>query len=76
MTNGNEKIRFPINEPAEGRRKSQIEEYLDFYRGPGVQHVAMGGRADRDAVTRAQFVAVAVFAAHPPDHRPRHGCQG
>lgn len=41
MTNGNEKIRFPINEPAEGRRKSQIEEYLDFYGGPGVQHIAM-----------------------------------
>ena len=35
------KVVLPINEPAEGRRKSQIEEYLDFYRGPGVQHVAM-----------------------------------
>jgi len=41
LTNGNEKVRFPINEPAEGRRKSQIEEYLDFYGGPGVQHLAM-----------------------------------
>ena len=41
MTNGNERIRFPINEPAVGRRKSQIEEYLDFYGGPGVQHIAM-----------------------------------
>jgi 4-hydroxyphenylpyruvate dioxygenase len=41
MANGNEKIRFPINEPAEGRKKSQIEEYLDFYDGPGVQHIAM-----------------------------------
>lgn len=41
MANGNEKIRFPINEPAEGRRKSQIEEYLDFYGGPGIQHIAM-----------------------------------
>jgi 4-hydroxyphenylpyruvate dioxygenase len=41
MTNSNERIRFPINEPAEGRRKSQIEEYLDFYHGPGVQHIAM-----------------------------------
>jgi 4-hydroxyphenylpyruvate dioxygenase len=40
MANGNGRIRFPINEPADGRRKSQIEEYLDFYRGPGVQHVA------------------------------------
>jgi 4-hydroxyphenylpyruvate dioxygenase len=41
MASGNERIRFPINEPAEGRRRSQIEEYLDFYGGPGVQHIAM-----------------------------------
>jgi 4-hydroxyphenylpyruvate dioxygenase len=41
MSSGNGRIKFPINEPAEGRRKSQIEEYLDFYGGPGVQHVAM-----------------------------------
>ncbi len=41
MSNGNERIKFPINEPAHGKKKSQIEEYLEFYRGPGVQHVAM-----------------------------------
>ena len=41
MTGGHGKIKFPINEPAEGRRKSQIEEYLDFFGGPGVQHIAM-----------------------------------
>jgi 4-hydroxyphenylpyruvate dioxygenase len=41
MSNGNERVKFPINEPAAGRRKSQIEEYLEFYRGPGVQHIAM-----------------------------------
>jgi 4-hydroxyphenylpyruvate dioxygenase len=41
MMDGEGKIKFPINEPAEGKRKSQIEEYLDFYGGPGVQHVAM-----------------------------------
>jgi 4-hydroxyphenylpyruvate dioxygenase len=41
MSNGNERVKFPINEPAEGKRKSQIEEYLDFYRGPGVQHIAL-----------------------------------
>jgi 4-hydroxyphenylpyruvate dioxygenase len=41
MANGNERIKFPINEPAPGKRKSQIEEYLEFYRGPGVQHVAI-----------------------------------
>ena len=41
MANGNGRIKFPINEPAEGKRKSQIEEYLEFYRGPGVQHIAL-----------------------------------
>ena len=41
MSNGNERVKFPINEPAEGKRKSQIEEYLEYYRGPGVQHIAL-----------------------------------
>jgi len=41
MTNGNGRIKFPINEPAEGRKKSQIEEYIDFYNGPGIQHLAL-----------------------------------
>ncbi len=41
MANGNGRIKFPINEPAEGRKKSQIDEYLEFYRGPGVQHMAL-----------------------------------
>ena len=41
MANGNDKIKFPINEPASGKKKSQIEEYLDFYRGPGAQHLAL-----------------------------------
>jgi 4-hydroxyphenylpyruvate dioxygenase len=41
MSNGNGRIKFPINEPAEGKKKSQIEEYLDFYEGPGIQHIAM-----------------------------------
>jgi 4-hydroxyphenylpyruvate dioxygenase len=41
MTDGQGKIKFPINEPAEGKRKSQIEEYLEFNHGPGVQHIAM-----------------------------------
>ena len=41
MANGNERIKFPINEPAKGRKKSQIDEYLEFYRGPGVQHLAL-----------------------------------
>ncbi len=41
MANSNMRIKFPINEPAAGKKKSQVEEYIDFYRGPGVQHVAM-----------------------------------
>jgi 4-hydroxyphenylpyruvate dioxygenase len=41
MQNGNGRVKFPINEPAEGRRKSQIEEYLDYYLTPGAQHVAI-----------------------------------
>jgi 4-hydroxyphenylpyruvate dioxygenase len=41
MSNGNGRIKFPLNEPAEGKKKSQIEEYIDYYRGSGVQHVAM-----------------------------------
>ena len=41
MTNGNGRIKFPINEPAEGKKRSQIEEYIDFYEGPGCQHIAV-----------------------------------
>ncbi len=41
VSNGNGYIKFPINEPASGKKKSQIEEYLDFYKGPGVQHIAI-----------------------------------
>lgn len=41
MSNGNGRIKFPINEPAEGKKKSQIEEYIDFYHGAGVQHIAL-----------------------------------
>lgn len=52
MSNGDGRIKFPINEPAEGKRKSQIEEYLDFYQGPGVQHIAMVTDDIVDTVTR------------------------
>jgi len=41
VSNGNERIKFPINEPAKGKKKSQIDEYLEFYEGPGVQHIAL-----------------------------------
>jgi 4-hydroxyphenylpyruvate dioxygenase len=44
VTNGSGSVKFPINEPAEGKRKSQIEEYLEFYEGPGAQHLALATR--------------------------------
>ncbi len=52
MSNGNERIKFPINEPAAGLKKSQIEEYLDFYGGPGVQHIAIATDDIIDTVTQ------------------------
>jgi 4-hydroxyphenylpyruvate dioxygenase len=54
MANTNGYIKFPINEPAEGRRKSQIEEYLDFYNGPGVQHLALATHDILTTVARMQ----------------------
>ena len=44
VTSGNGRIKFPINEPAEGKRKSQIDEYLEFYGGAGAQHIAVATR--------------------------------
>lgn len=52
MTNGNGRIKFPINEPAKGKKKSQIEEYLDFYQGAGVQHVALATDNILDTVVK------------------------
>jgi 4-hydroxyphenylpyruvate dioxygenase len=52
MSNGNERVKFPLNEPAQGKRKSQIEEYLDFYGGPGVQHIALATNDIIDTVSR------------------------
>ncbi len=54
MSNGNGRIKFPINEPADGKRKSQIEEYLDFYEGPGVQHIAVATDNIIETVTQLQ----------------------
>ncbi len=54
MANGNGYVKFPINEPAEGKRKSQIEEYLDFYGGPGVQHIALATNNILETVARMQ----------------------
>jgi 4-hydroxyphenylpyruvate dioxygenase len=54
MSNGNGYVKFPINEPAEGKKKSQVEEYLDFYNGEGVQHVAIATNDIVKTVTELQ----------------------
>lgn len=54
MTNGNGRIKFPINEPAKGAKKSQIEEYLEFYNGPGCQHIAIATDNIIDTVKKMQ----------------------
>ena len=54
MSNGNGFVKFPINEPAEGKKKSQVEEYLDFYNGEGVQHVAIATQDIVSTVTELQ----------------------
>ena len=52
MADGSGKVKFPINEPAPGKRKSQIDEYLEYYRGPGVQHIALATGNIIDTVSR------------------------
>jgi 4-hydroxyphenylpyruvate dioxygenase len=65
MSNGNGRIKFPINEPAEGKKRSQIEEYLDFYGGPGVQHIAIA--TDDIITTVSELRARGVeFLSAPP----------
>ena len=54
MANGNGRVKFPLNEPAEGRRKSQIEEFLEFHHGPGVQHIALATNDILHTVARMQ----------------------
>jgi 4-hydroxyphenylpyruvate dioxygenase len=65
MANGNGRIKFPINEPAEGKKKSQIEEYLDFYEGPGVQHIAVATDNIIDTVTKLRSRGVEFLSAPP-----------
>lgn len=65
MSNGNGRIKFPINEPAEAEKKSQIEEYLDFYNGPGVQHLALA--TDDIVATVSQMRERGVEFLYVPD---------
>ena len=65
MSNGNGRIKFPINEPAEGKKRSQIEEYLDFYEGPGVQHIAVATDDIIKSVSQLKANGIE-FLSHPP----------
>jgi 4-hydroxyphenylpyruvate dioxygenase len=62
MANGNGRIKFPINEPAAGKAKSQIEEYLDYYKGPGVQHIALATGDIVETVSRMKDQGVEFLA--------------
>jgi len=66
MSNGNGRIKFPINEPAKGKKRSQIEEYLDFYEGSGVQHIAV---ATDDIITSVSALRARgiEFLSTPPE---------
>jgi 4-hydroxyphenylpyruvate dioxygenase len=66
MSNGNGFVKFPINEPAEGKKKSQIEEYLDFYEGEGVQHVAIATADIVKTVRDLKARGVEFLDAPPP----------
>jgi 4-hydroxyphenylpyruvate dioxygenase len=66
MSNGNGRIKFPINEPAEGKKRSQIEEYLDFYGGPGVQHIAIATDDIINTVSQLKARGVEFLSAPPP----------
>jgi 4-hydroxyphenylpyruvate dioxygenase len=65
VTNGSGSVKFPINEPADGKRKSQIEEYLEFYEGPGAQHLALATRDIIGTVAELRRRGVA-FLSIPP----------
>ena len=78
VANGNHRVKFPLNEPAVGKKKSQIDEYLEFYRGPGVQHVALAVSdivQAFDAMTAAgvEFLATPGSYYEDPELRRRIG---
>lgn len=65
MANGNGRVKFPINEPAKGKKKSQIEEYLDFYEGSGVQHIAVATNDIIETVSQLRERGVEFLSAPP-----------
>ena len=78
VANGTRKVKFPINEPAEGRKKSQIDEYLEFYGGPGVQHMALAtndilASVDAMRANGVEFLAAPDSYYDDPELRDRIG---
>jgi 4-hydroxyphenylpyruvate dioxygenase len=71
VTNGNGRVKFPINEPAEGKRKSQIDEYLEFYGGAGAQHIAVATRDIIKTVTEMRERGIEFLTV--PGHLLRRG---
>lgn len=68
MSNGNGRIKFPINEPAVGKKRSQIEEYIDFYEGPGAQHIAVATDDIISTVTQLRARGVEFLSAPPQSY--------
>jgi len=68
MSNGNGRIKFPLNEPAKGKKRSQIEEYLDFYESPGVQHIAIATEDIIQTVRELRSRGVEFLSAPPKEY--------
>ena len=68
MSNGNGRIKFPLNEPAKGKKRSQIEEYLDFYESPGVQHIAIATDDIIQTVRELRSRGVEFLSAPPKEY--------
>jgi 4-hydroxyphenylpyruvate dioxygenase len=68
MSNGNGRIKFPINEPAEGKKRSQIEEYLDFYEGPGAQHIAVATDNIIETVSALRARGIEFLSSPPQEY--------
>jgi 4-hydroxyphenylpyruvate dioxygenase len=78
VANGNHRVKFPLNEPAHGKKKSQIDEYLEFYGGPGAQHVALAtndilGTVDALRAEGIEFLATPDSYYEDPELRARIG---
>jgi 4-hydroxyphenylpyruvate dioxygenase len=78
VANGNHRVKFPLNEPAAGKKKSQIDEFLEFYQGPGAQHLALAtndilGTVDRLREEGIEFLAAPASYYQDPALRARIG---